>query len=57
MQMDAGERLQADCDGMNLTTGPHAMVLLRPHLPEGVWRAVDLVQTKNGQRVLIAGNG
>ncbi len=56
VQMNAGERLQADYDGMNLTTGPHAMALLRPHLPEGVWRAVDLVQAQNGQRVLIAGN-
>ena len=54
--MDAGERLQADYDGMNLTTGPHAMALLRPHLPEGVWRATDLLDTKNGQRVCIAGN-
>ena len=40
--MDPGERLQADYDGMNLTTGPHAMALLRPHLPPGVWRAADL---------------
>ena len=54
--MDAGERLQADYDGMNLTTGPHTMVLLRPHLPEGVWRAVDLVRARNGQWVRIAGN-
>ena len=56
LSMDAGERLQADYDGMNLTTGPHAMALLRPHLPAGVWRATDLNQAENGQRVHIAGN-
>lgn len=54
--MDACERLQADFDGQNLTTGPQAMALLRPHLPPGVWRAVDLVHAENGQRVLVAGN-
>ena len=54
--MDPGERLQADYDGMNLTTGPHAMALLRPHLPPGVWRAADLAQAEDGQRVCIAGN-
>ena len=42
--MDTGERLQADFDGQNLTTGPHAMALLRPHLPEDTWRAIDLLQ-------------
>ena len=56
VQMDAGERLQADHAGMNLTTGPHAMALLRPHLPEGVWRAIDLVHARNGEHVWIAGN-
>ena len=56
LPMDAGERLQADFDGQNLTTGPHAMALLRPHLPEGIWRATDLVHAEDGQRVLIAGN-
>ena len=54
--MDAGERLQADFAGQNLTTGPHSMARMRPHLPEGTWRAVDLVHTENGQRVRIAGN-
>ena len=54
--MDAGERLQADYDGMNLTTGPHAMVLLRPHLPPGVWRATDLAHARNNERVQVAGN-
>ena len=54
--MDACERLQADFNGQNLTTGPHAMALLRPHLPPEVWRAADLTHVKDGQRVLIAGN-
>ena len=56
LPMEAGERLQADFDGMNLTTGPHPMSLLRPHLPEGTWSAVDLLGAKNGQQVRIAGN-
>ena len=54
--MDPCERLQADFDGQNLTTGPHAMALLRPHLPPEVWRAADLVHAEEGQQVLIAGN-
>ena len=54
--MDPGERLQADFDGQNLTIGPHAMALMRPHLPEGVWSAIDLLDAKDGQRVRIAGN-
>ncbi len=54
--MDAGERLQADFDGQNLTTGPHAMALLRAHLPKDTWKAADLIHARNGQRVRIAGN-
>lgn len=54
--MDACERLQADFDGQNLTTGPHAMALARPHLPEDIWKACDLNQAQNGQKVRIAGN-
>ncbi|MDQ6860740.1 MAG: OB-fold nucleic acid binding domain-containing protein, partial [Verrucomicrobiota bacterium] len=37
------------------TTGPHPMTLLRHELPN-VWRAVDLVQAKQGATVEIAGN-
>ncbi len=40
--MTMPERVQADYEGMNLTTGPHPMKLLREQLPE-VWRASDLV--------------
>ena len=55
MPMDAAERLQADYAGMNLTTGPHPMALLRPQL-QGVWRAADLKQARHGQRVRITGS-
>lgn len=41
---------------MNLTIGPHAMKLLRPHLPDNTWRAADLSAARDGQRVRIAGN-
>ena len=40
--MTLPERVQADYEGMNLTTGPHPMKLLREQLPE-IWRASDLV--------------
>src|SRR5437764_5523954 len=39
--MDTAERLQADYEGLQLTTGLHPMALIRDRLPE-VWRAVDL---------------
>ena len=38
--MDSTERLRADYEGMNLTTGPHPMALVRDQL-KGVWRACD----------------
>jgi error-prone DNA polymerase len=53
--MSRSERLAADFDGMRLTTGPHAMALLRPHL-SGIWRAADLAQARDGETVRIAGN-
>ena len=49
------ERIQADFDGMNLTTGKHPMALLRPRL-RGIWAAGDLVNARHGSRVRIAGN-
>ncbi|MBA3544426.1 MAG: error-prone DNA polymerase, partial [Chthoniobacterales bacterium] len=49
------ERVQADYEGMNLTTGPHPMKLLREQLPD-VWRATDLIQARHGATVQIAGN-
>ena len=52
--MNAAERLQADYDGLRLTTGPHPMKLVRDSL-EGIWRACDLPQGRNGQHLAIAG--
>jgi len=53
--MTLPERVQADYAGMNLTTGPHPMKLLREKLPN-VWRATDLAQARHGAIVQIAGN-
>jgi len=54
-RMNAAERLSADYGGMQLTTGPHPMALLRPQLKD-IWRAADLPKARHGQRVRIAGN-
>ena len=43
--MTLPERVQADYETMNLTTGPHPMKLLRDELPH-VWRASDLRQAR-----------
>ena len=53
--MTLPERVQADYEGMNLTTGPHPMKLLREQLPN-VWRAIDLAEARHGATVQIAGN-
>ncbi|HEX4667980.1 MAG TPA: error-prone DNA polymerase [Chthoniobacterales bacterium] len=53
--MTLPERVQADYEGMNLTTGPHPMKLLRAQLPE-IWRANDLAQARHGATIQIAGN-
>ena len=53
--MTVQERVTADYQTMNLTTGPHPMKLLREKLPH-IWRAIDLKQAKNGATVQIAGN-
>ena len=53
--MNDAERLSADYGGMELTTGPHPMALLRPQLKD-IWRAADLHKARHGQRVRIAGN-
>jgi error-prone DNA polymerase len=52
--MDFAERLRADYLGLQLTTGPHPMTLVRPQL-ERVWRAADLKRVRNGQWVRVAG--
>ncbi len=53
--MTLPERVQADYETMNLTTGPHPMKLLRAGLPN-VWRAADLKDARHGTTVQIAGN-
>jgi len=55
LPMTMMERVRADYDAMNLTTGPHPMKLLRQNLPD-VWRAMDLVEARHGATVKIAGN-
>ena len=53
--MTMPERVRADYETMNLTTGPHPMKLLRESLPD-IWRATDLAQARHGATVQIAGN-
>jgi error-prone DNA polymerase len=53
--MTLPERVKADYETMNLTTGPHPMKLLRKNLPN-IWRATDLVRAQNGSIIQIAGN-
>src|SRR6059036_2523458 len=53
--MTLPERVRADYDTMNLTTGPHPMKLLRESLPN-IWRAIDLVHARHGSIIQIAGN-
>ena len=53
--MTLPERVKADYETMNLTTGPHPMKLLREKLPN-IWRAIDLIHARNGSTIQIAGN-
>ncbi|MFL6500806.1 MAG: DNA polymerase III subunit alpha, partial [Candidatus Udaeobacter sp.] len=53
--MTLSERVKADYETMDLTTGPHPMKLLREKLPN-IWRAIDLVQAPHGSTIQIAGN-
>src|SRR5262245_33313781 len=53
--MTLPERVKADYETMNLTTGPHPMKLLRESLPN-IWRAIDLPQARHGSIIQIAGN-
>ena len=55
LPMTMPERVKADYDAMNLTTGPHPMKLVRPHLPN-IWRASDLASARHGATIEIAGN-
>jgi error-prone DNA polymerase len=54
-RMTLPERVKADYDTMNLTTGPHPMKLLRESLPS-IWRAIDLPHARQGSIIQIAGN-
>jgi error-prone DNA polymerase len=54
-RMTMPERVKADYDTMNLTTGPHPMKLLRETLPN-IWRASDLIDARHGSTIQIAGN-
>src|SRR3989440_5342104 len=53
--MTLPERVKADYETMNLTTGPHPMKLLRENLPN-IWRSIDLVRAPHGSTIQIAGN-
>jgi error-prone DNA polymerase len=53
--MTMAERVKADYETMDLTTGPHPMKLLRYTLPN-IWRATDLSRAPHGATVQIAGN-
>jgi error-prone DNA polymerase len=53
--MTLPERVRADYETMNLTTGPHPMKLLRENLPN-IWRAIDLPHAKHSSTIQIAGN-
>jgi error-prone DNA polymerase len=54
-RMTLPERVRADYEVMDLTTGPHPMKLVRAQLPD-IWQAIDLAQAKHGSIVQIAGN-
>src|SRR5262249_41358594 len=53
--MTLPERVKADYETMNLTTGPHPMKWLRQKLPS-TWRATDLIYAQHGSIIQIAGN-
>ncbi len=54
--MNALERLEADYEGLNLTTGKHPVALLRHELTSReILSAADLQHYQNGDRVRIAG--
>ncbi len=55
LPMNPVERLQADYHGLELTTGPHPMALVRDKLRD-IWRASDLPKARAGKTVRIAGN-
>jgi len=52
--MTSVDRLEADYQGLALTTGPHPMAYAREQLP-GVWRAREILQATEGARITVAG--
>jgi error-prone DNA polymerase len=52
--MSPVERLESDFAGTGLTTGPHAMALCRPNLPEA-WTAAELRTAPHGTHLQVAG--
>ena len=52
--MTPEERLSADFNATSISTGPHAMSLLREQLPEA-WTALELKTAPHGSYVLAAG--
>ncbi|MDF1812035.1 MAG: error-prone DNA polymerase [Verrucomicrobiales bacterium] len=52
--MSAVEKLRADYEGLDLTTGKHPMAYIRDQLPT-VWTAGALKLGKHGDRLIIAG--
>jgi error-prone DNA polymerase len=55
LRMTLPERVKADYETMNLTTGPHPLKLLRESFPN-IWRAIDLSHARHGSIIQIAGN-
>src|SRR6516164_1288833 len=53
--MTLPERVKADYETMNLTTGPHPMKLLRKNLLN-IWSATDLINARHDSMIQIAGN-
>jgi DNA polymerase III alpha subunit len=54
--MQVGEQLAADFKGMNLSTGPHPMTLVRERLAvQGVQTSQDLAKVANYKLVTVAG--
>ena len=54
--MDVAQRVQADFDGMGLTTGPHPVALLRESLDRlRATPAADVPGVPDGRRVRVAG--
>jgi error-prone DNA polymerase len=54
LSMTPFERINADYAGTSLTTGPHPMALIRNTVPH-LWRAADLEEARNGERITIGG--